>query len=140
MAFGQLDRGGNAQPMSEINITPLVDVMLVLLVVFIITAPLLTHKIKLDLPNASAQVTVSQQPVTVSLTDDGQLFIDREAITPEQLTERLTAWAARTSSPSVELRADASVMYERVVQVLQRIQSAGISKFAFVTEPVGHNK
>ena len=140
MAFGQLDRGGNAQPMSEINITPLVDVMLVLLVVFIITAPLLTHKIKLDLPNASAQVTVSQQPVTVSLTDDGQLFIDREAVTHEQLTERLTVWAARTSSPSVELRADAGVMYERVVQVLQRIQSAGISKFAFVTEPVGHNK
>lgn len=135
MAFGQLDRGGTAQPMHEINVTPLVDVMLVLLVVFIITAPFLTHHIPLNLPKVSNETRVTQQPLTVSLTRDGQLFLASEALTREQLAERLRAAVAAELTPNVELRADGQVVYEDVVKVLDLIQDTGVTKVAFVTDP-----
>ena len=137
MAFGQLDNGSDAQPMHEINVTPLVDVMLVLLVVFIITAPFLTHKIKLDLPKVSAQPSTVQQPVTVSLTKDAKLFVDKNPISREELSQHLQRLAASAQTPNVELRADGQVVYEEVVKILNLIQNAGITKIAFVTEPGG---
>lgn len=137
MAFGQLDSNPDPQPMHEINVTPLVDVMLVLLVVFIITAPFLTHKIKLDLPKVSTQPSTVQQPVTVSLTKDAKLFIDKSPVSREELLEHLQRLAASAQAPNVELRADGQVVYEEVVTVLNVIQKAGISKIAFVTEPSG---
>jgi biopolymer transport protein ExbD len=134
MAFGQLDHGGAAQPVHEINVTPLVDVMLVLLVVFIITAPLLTHHIKLDLPQQSAQPVVAQAATVVSITAESGVYLDDQLVDEVQLAQRLQALTAG-QPPNVELRADAKVAYERVIQVLSVVQAAGISKLAFMTQP-----
>lgn len=135
MAFGQLDHGNGPQPLSEINVTPLVDVMLVLLVVFIITAPLLTQHVPLALPDAKSQPAANLKTTVVSITVEGQVFIDDQPVMDVDLPARLAALASQPG-PNVELRADKSVLYERVVQVLAQVQTAGISSIAFVTQPV----
>lgn len=134
MAFGQLDRDNQPQPLHEINITPLVDVMLVLLVIFIVTAPLLTHTIKLNLPKATAQVAQNDQPrVVISLTREG-LYWDSERINHSDLESRLRATAV-SSQPSIVLRADKQVIYQEVIKVIDAVQKAGISKLSFSTDP-----
>lgn len=135
MAFGRLDPGDGPQPMSEINVTPLVDVMLVLLVVFIITAPLLTQHVPLTLPDAKSQPAATLKTTVVSITAAGQVFMDDQPVKDSDLPVRLSALASRPD-PNVELRADKSVIYERVVQVLTQVQAAGISRVAFVTQPL----
>jgi biopolymer transport protein ExbD len=137
MAFGGFDsRGGPMQPMSEINTTPLVDVMLVLLVIFIITAPLLTHAIRLDLPQANAPSSTAQpETVTLSVDGKGQLFWNGEPLAEEALTERLTAAAARSPQPELHLRADRDTRYQRLAEVMSTAQQAGIERIGFVTEP-----
>lgn len=135
MAFGQLDHGNGPQPLSEINVTPLVDVMLVLLVVFIITAPLLTQHVPLTLPDAKSQPAANLKTTVVSITAEGEVYIDDRPVMDVDLPAQLLAVASR-SDPNVELRADKSVVYERVVQVLTQVQAAGISRVAFVTQPV----
>ena len=136
MAFGQLDRGGAPQPMHEINVTPLVDVMLVLLVVFIIATPLLTHKVKLNLPKATAQPsTTLQKPLVLSLTKDAQLYLDGKLTSSEALQMRLRELVAANTPPTVELRADGELAYQHVVRLMALVQNAGVTKLSFITQP-----
>ncbi len=137
MAFGGFEQRGTSQPMSEINTTPLVDVMLVLLVIFIITAPLLTHAIKLDLPNAQAPVSPEKpQTITLSLDGAGRLYWNDEAIADDaQLAARLGEAARRQPQPELHLRADRDTRYQRIAQVMSAAQQAGIARIGFVTDP-----
>ncbi len=124
--------------MSEINVTPLVDVMLVLLVIFIITAPLLSYAIKLDLPNdpaPAAEATLST--IKLSIDAEGKIFSDTDPINDEQLRARFAAAAKTSPVPEVHVRADKATRYERVAFVLSAAQQAGLVKVGFVTEPVG---
>ena len=137
MAFGGFEQRGTGQPMSEINTTPLVDVMLVLLVIFIITAPLLTHSIKLDLPNAQAPAT-AQRPETITLSIDasGGLFWNEERIADEaQMAARFADAAKRQPQPELHLRADRETRYQRIAEVMSSAQRAGIAKIGFITDP-----
>ncbi len=138
MAFGGFERhSGPSQPMSEINVTPLVDVMLVLLVIFIITAPLLSYAIKLDLPNDPAPA--AEAPVStikLSIDAEGKVYVDTETITDDQLRARFMAAAKASPVPEVHVRADKATRYERVAFVLSSAQQAGLSKIGFVTEPL----
>ncbi|MBC8118582.1 MAG: biopolymer transporter ExbD [Burkholderiaceae bacterium] len=139
MAFGGFDRySGPAQPMSEINVTPLVDVMLVLLVIFIITAPLLSYAIKLDLPNdpASAAETTAGT-IKLSIDAEGKVYVDSETVTDDQLRARFAAAAKAAPIPEVHVRADKATRYERLSFVMSAAQQSGLNKIGFVTEPNG---
>ena len=135
MSFGQLERHGAAEPLHEINVTPLVDVMLVLLVIFIVTAPLLTHKIKVNLPKLTATASASQHPMVISLTREAALFLDGQQIGGEELQAVLRGYLARGVEPTVELRAEATLEYEHIVRLMALIQDAGVRKLSFLTEP-----
>jgi biopolymer transport protein ExbD len=127
----------HTQPMAEINTTPLVDVMLVLLVIFIITAPLLTHAIKIDLPKAGNQVEQNKvEAITVSLNGEGNLFWNDKPITEPELSQQLTQAAAHDPQPELHLRADKATSYEKLAIVMAAVQTAGIEKLGFITEPV----
>ena len=137
MAFGRLERTAAPQPMSDINITPLVDVMLVLVVIFLLTAPLLASAIRLDLPRADGSTPgAAPASVTVVLDPTGQVFVNDQPLDEAALVQRFTALAAQSRATEVQLRADAAVPYGRVVQVLGAAQQAGLSRIGFVTEPV----
>jgi biopolymer transport protein ExbD len=138
MAFGGFDtREGPMRPMAEINTTPLVDVMLVLLVIFIITAPLMTHAVKLDLPSAQAPVSTEKpETVTVSIDAKEQVFWnDQPLADPAALAERLAEVARREPQPEVQLRADRDVRYQRIAEVMAAAQTAGVTRLGFVTDP-----
>ena len=138
MAFGGFDdRHGPMRPMAEINTTPLVDVMLVLLVIFIITAPLLTHAVRLDLPQAAASPsTADGAPVVVSIDAGGRVYWDESPIDGEDaLSARLAEAAARTPQPELHLRADRETRYQRIAEVMAAAQRAGVSRIGFVTDP-----
>jgi biopolymer transport protein ExbD len=137
MAFGGFEqRGGPAQPMADINVTPLVDVMLVLLVIFIITAPLLSYAIKLDLPNDPAPAS-EPAPATVRLSIDaaGAVYWDGDPVADAELAARMAAAAKTATLPEIHLRADKATRYERIAFVLSTAQQAGLAKIGFVTEP-----
>ena len=136
MSFGRLERTPGPQPMSEINMTPLIDVMLVLLVIFIITAPLLTSTIKLDLPKADAP-SVAATPTAVTLVVDvtGQVFLKDQPLTLDALSIRLMQTAQVNPDTEVQLRADAAVPYGRIVEVMGTAQKAGLNRIGFVAEP-----
>ncbi|MEO6410189.1 MAG: biopolymer transporter ExbD [Burkholderiaceae bacterium] len=140
MAFGRLERTARPQPMSDINMTPLIDVMLVLLVIFMITAPLMSSSLKLDLPRSDA-AKPGDNPLFVSLAIDaqGRLYVGEEPITAEQLAARLLEAARRNPQTEVQLRADRSVPYGRVAELIGAIQKAGLARIGFVTEP-GSNR
>jgi biopolymer transport protein TolR len=135
MSFGKLERTKGSQPMSEINVTPLVDVMLVLVVILIITAPLLASSIKLDLPQTEA-AKPGDAPKFVSLVveKDGKISLDDKSITPEALLAQLTATAKAAPDTEVQLRADTAVAYGRVVEVMGIAQQAGLNRIGFVAE------
>ncbi|GGC82679.1 ExbD/TolR family protein [Undibacterium terreum] len=141
MGFGQFN-GGNDKagkhlmPMADINVTPMVDVMLVLLVIFIITAPLLTHTIKLDLPKAQA-AAAQEKPQTISLSFDAQgvLYWNQEKIDMAALDDRLEQAGRSQPQPELQLRADKSTRYETIAQVMSAAQNHGLAKIGFVTEP-----
>ena len=122
--------------MSEINVTPLVDVMLVLLVIFILTAPLLASSIKLDLPRTdAAKPTDAPKFVTLVVDKAGQVFLNDKPLAIEQLRASLTKTAAQNPETEVQLRADESVPYGKVVEVMGVAQKAGLSRIGFVAEP-----
>jgi len=122
-------------PMSDINMTPLVDVMLVLVVIFILTAPLLASSIKLDLPRTdAAQANTPAAFVTLVVNPAGQTFLNDQAIDLPQLSSRLTALARANPQTEVQLRADASVPYGRIVQVMGVAQKAGLNRIGFVAD------
>lgn len=139
MAFGRLERTQGSQPMSEINVTPLVDVMLVLLVIFILTAPLLASSIKLDLPKTdAAKPTDAPKFVTLVLDKAGQVFLNDKPVALEQLRGSLTETAAQNPDTEVQLRADETVPYGKVVEVMGVAQKAGLSRIGFVADaPAG---
>jgi biopolymer transport protein TolR len=136
MAFGRLERTKGSEPMSDINMTPLVDVMLVLVVIFIITAPLLSSSIKLDLPKTDAAKSQSApQSVTLVVDKSGQAFLDDKPVTAAQLAAQLAAVAGQNPDTEVQLRADTTVPYGRVVEVMGVAQAAGLNRIGFVAQP-----
>ena len=135
MAFGRLERVRPPAPMSDINVTPLVDVMLVLLVIFILTAPLLTSAIRLDLPKAEgAQAGQAPVAVTLVVNSQGQVFLNDQALRLPELALQLKAVATQRPDTEVQLRADQSVPYGRVVEVMGVAQKAGLSRIGFVAD------
>ena len=136
MTFGRLERTAGSQPMSEINVTPLVDVMLVLVVIFIITAPLLASSIKLDLPKTDA-AQAGEQPkfVTVVIDKSAQIFLNDQRTDLVALAASLVQSASANPDTEVQLRADEAVPYGRVVEVMGVAQKAGLRRIGFVAEP-----
>ena len=136
MTFGGFDESRHAAPMAEINVTPMVDVMLVLLVIFILAAPLFTHGLRLDLPGA-ASAPLPAPPATVVLSIDaaGKLFWNDDAIAPGALATRMATAAAQTPQPDLQLRADRATRYEVIAEVLSTAQANNLLKIGFVTEP-----
>jgi len=122
--------------MSEINTTPLVDVMLVLLVIFIITAPLLTHAVKIDLPQASSQ-PIEQKPEIISISVDGagQMYWNDTALVEGELSARLQQAATAKPQPELHIRADKETRYQILAQIMADAQNAGIQKLGFVSTP-----
>jgi biopolymer transport protein TolR len=136
MSFGRLERTTGPQPMSDINMTPLVDVMLVLVVIFILTAPLLSSSIRLDLPRAEGgSAGATPQAVTVVVDAQGQAFLDDQPLAQAALAERLRRIGAEQPDTELQLRADAGVPYGRVVEVMDAAHRAGLTRIGFVTEP-----
>jgi biopolymer transport protein ExbD len=135
MAFGRLERRSAPSPMGDINMTPLIDVMLVLLVIFIIAAPLMASSLRLELPKAEGG-RPGDAPVSLALAVDaqGQLYVGEERVEPAQLTERARAAAQRNPATEVVLRADSRVPYGRVAELIGLVQAAGLSRIGFVTE------
>jgi biopolymer transport protein TolR len=135
MSFGRLERSAGAQPMSEINMTPLIDVMLVLLVIFIITAPLMVSAVKVELPRAEgAKSMEAPKFVAVALDPSGQIFVDDRPLTTDELSASFAQAAQRNPQAEVQLRADTTVPYGRVVEVMGLAQKAGLSRIGFVAE------
>jgi biopolymer transport protein TolR len=135
MAFGRLERNTGPSPMSDINMTPLIDVMLVLLVIFIITAPLMTSSLKLDLPKTDAATpTAAPTFIAVSIDSSGKLFFSDDPLTREQLMQRVTAAAKGNPQLEVQLRADQKVPYGQVADLIGLVQKAGLTRIGFVTE------
>ncbi|MGE0774926.1 MAG: protein TolR [Sphingomonadaceae bacterium] len=129
-------RGGRRAPMSEINVTPLVDVMLVLLIIFMVAAPLLVAGVPVNLPDSRAKaLDQEQQPVQISIDGNGQLFIDDEAVPQNNLTRRLNAILSdnQGQSPQILLRADRALSYGAVMQVMGELNAAGLNKVALIT-------
>ena len=136
MAFGGLEKRQTAAPMAEINMTPLIDVMLVLLVIFIITAPLFTHAIRLDLPKVAA-APARQTPQTISLSIDavGKIYWNGNALTLDQMRARFVEAGKQQEQPEIQLRAERSTRYEVIAQVMGAAQQAGLQRLGFVTDP-----
>jgi biopolymer transport protein ExbD len=136
MAFGGFNDNKQPAPMADINVTPMVDVMLVLLVIFIITAPLFTHAIKLDLPSAqSAPAPEKPETISLSINGAGAIFWNDATIEQKELDTKLAAAAQKKPQPELQLRADKSTRYEVIAQVMSAAQNNGLTKMGFVTDP-----
>lgn len=136
MAFGSFGGQRGNTPMAEINVIPLVDIMLVLLVIFIITAPLLTNAVKIDLPRASSTPNIGQvEKVQLSIDAGGRLFWNGELLDRAQLNERLKVAGAQAQIPELHLHADRNTRYEIIAEVMSEAARNGLSKLGFVTDP-----
>src|SRR4051812_1251804 len=134
MAFSSNSSGG---VMAEINVTPLVDVMLVLLIIFMITAPLAAHKIKIELPIASLEKPPEEagaQPITLSVKENGEIYWNDEPITEATLQAQLRVIAQRQPQPELQIRADRDTEYQLVSQVMADAKNAGMVKLGFITQ------
>ena len=136
MAFSAGGGQNNNQPMSEINVTPLVDVMLVLLIIFMITAPLMTHKIPIDLPQAST-VKNPEEPniITLALTADGNIYWNDIAVSKDDWKARIGQAALQQPQPELQLRADKITQYQVLAEIMADAQNAGIKRMGFITTP-----
>ena len=137
MAFSSGNDSGG--PMAEINVTPLVDVMLVLLIIFMITAPLMSHKVKVELPQATLDELdrdkkLVVQPITIAVTEEGSLFWNDQPITKDQIESRLSVEAQKTPQPAINVRGDRTTKYRVVQEVVRIAQSQGMRKVGFVAE------
>ena len=136
MAFSSGNSGG---PMAEINVTPLVDVMLVLLIIFMITTPLMNHKVKVKLPEAVVQKIDDKKqtitPITISVTEAGSLFLNDEPTTKAAIESRLSVEAQKTPQPPVQIRGDKTTPYHMVSDVVKIAQQQGMAKVGFITTP-----
>jgi biopolymer transport protein ExbD len=136
MAFASFDNKRGGAPMAEINMVPLIDVMLVLLVIFIVTAPLLTHAVKLDLPKVSSAANeLKPDKIEFAIDAQGQRFWNGEPISRAEAQARFAAEGQKPSQPEVHLRADQEVAYRLVAETLADASKAGLSKVGFVSEP-----
>ena len=135
MAFSNNSGGGG--PMADINVTPLVDVMLVLLIIFMITAPLMSHKVKVDLPQATLaeKPPIDIPPITLAVTANGKVYWNDEAVNADMLDARLAVLAQRTPQPQVDVRADNVTKYSVIADVVKKVRLAGIRKVGFVSTP-----
>jgi biopolymer transport protein ExbD/biopolymer transport protein TolR len=135
VAFGRLERNAGARPMSDINVTPLIDVMLVLLVIFIITAPLMVSSLRLELPKTEgAQTSDAPAFLALALDAEGRLFLGEQPIAPPALLAEARAALQRDPGIEVQLRADTAVPYGRVAELIGLLQDAGLTRIGFVTE------
>jgi biopolymer transport protein ExbD len=136
MAFGGFSKGGAPAPLAEINMIPLIDVMLVLLVIFIITAPLLTHAVKVELPKASSAANVTRPDnVQLAIDRDGLVYWNGEVLDRSGWRSRMDAAATQNPQPEVHIRADGSVAYQRVAELMSDAARAGLTRIGFVTQP-----
>ncbi len=140
---GQRRRRGRgrraSRPMSEINVTPFVDVMLCLLIIFMVAAPLMTVGVPIDLPDTSAEALPSEQeePLTVTLSSDGRIMLQTTEVAREEIIPRLQAIAAERDSPRIFVRADGGIPYEQVMQVMGALNAAGFREIGLVTDAGG---
>ena len=136
MAFSTGNESGG--PMAEINVTPLVDVMLVLLIIFMITAPLMSHKVKVELPKATLNKIDDKplviQPITITVTEQGNLYWNDQPITKDQIESRLSVEAQKTPQPPINVRGDRTTKYRVVQEIVQIAQNQGMRKVGFVAE------
>lgn len=138
MALGKNGRGRRFRPVAEINVTPMVDVMLVLLVIFMVTAPLMTAGVQVDLPKTDAQpIKGDDQPISISLDGSGKLFIQETEIQPDELVAKLKAIMGQKSDTRIFIRADKGIEYGKVMDVMGMLGAAGFEKVALVTEIKG---
>jgi biopolymer transport protein ExbD len=136
MAFGSFNSGGNTAPMAEINVIPLVDIMLVLLVIFIITAPLLTHAVKIDLPHADSSVNVLRvDNVQIAIDATGAIHWNGSVVDRDALVAHMQAAGAQASTPELHIHADRDARYETIAMVMSEAAKAGLPKIGFVTDP-----
>ena len=136
MAIGSFNSPGAQAPMAEINTTPLVDVMLVLLIIFIITAPLMTHSVRVELPRAASAPT-PDKPLTlqVSIDGDNRVFVGSEAVDRGELESRFREAVRHDANVEMHLKADRSTRYESVAETMSAARRAGLSRIGFVTQP-----
>ena len=140
MAFGGLTNDSGDGDNAEINMIPLIDVMLVLLVIFIITAPLMTHAVKVDLPQASSQPNeVKPETINLSIQADGTVYWNAEVVDATAWQARMDAAAQQTPQPEIHIRADGDLAYRNVAQIMADAAHAGLTKLGFVTDPKGAN-
>ncbi len=131
------DRRRAYRPMSEINVTPMVDVMLVLLVIFMVTAPLLTVGVQVDLPKTKASVISGQdEPLTITVDGEGRIYLQETELDLEALAPRLIAITSNNPDVRIFLRFDKTIRYGRVMEVMGTVNGAGFTKIALVTEPL----
>ena len=136
MAFGGLNSGARAQDLAEINMIPLIDVMLVLLVIFIITAPLLTHAVKVELPQASSTPNPPQpDTINLSIQADGSVFWNEKPMDPAEWRAAMATASRQTPQPEIHLRADGELAYKHVVRVMSDAARVGLTRIGFVTDP-----
>lgn len=137
MAGGGIGGGeSNSRPMSEINTTPLVDVMLVLLVIFIITAPLLTHAVKIDLPQATSQPSPEKPDIIdVAIDGTGMMYWNDQVVTLDEMSVKLNEVAEKEPQPELHIRADKDTRYQILADVMAHAQNAGVQKLGFVSDP-----
>jgi biopolymer transport protein ExbD len=136
MAFASLEGGDDSEALSEINMVPLIDVMLVLLIIFMVTAPLLTHAVKIDLPKAASAPNITRPDnVQVAIDAGGRVLWNGEVVDAAQFAARLTAAAALEPQPELHIRAERTTPYEKVAQVMSEAARQGLVRIGFVTDP-----
>ena len=136
MTIGSFNGRSHQAPMADMNVVPLVDVMLVLLVIFIVTAPLLTHSVKIDLPKASSSANITKpEHIEFGIREGGELYWNGEKIAAAELGLRLPAAAKLQPQPELHIRADRNARYETVALVMSAAARAGLTRIGFVTDP-----
>jgi len=136
MAFGGFHRNGTDAPMAEINVIPLIDVMLVLLVIFIITAPLLTHSVKIDLPRANSTPNLTRPDnIQLGIKEEGTVYWNGEAVDAPALSQRMAAAGKLDPQPEVHIRADATAKYQIIAEVMAAAARASLTRIGFVSDP-----
>lgn len=132
-------RRGGAAPMADINVTPFIDVMLVLLIIFMVAAPMLTVGVPVELPETAANAlpTEQEEPLAITMTADGKLLIQKNEIQPDELIVKLTAIAAERTSDKIFLRADGSIPYAKVAEVMGALNKGGFNNIGLVTDAGG---
>ncbi|MDA8255608.1 MAG: biopolymer transporter ExbD [Betaproteobacteria bacterium] len=136
MAFASLDAADDNEPLAEINMVPLIDVMLVLLIIFMVTAPLLTHAVKVDLPKASSQRNeVKPETINLSIKADGSVYWNADPVNAAAWQSRMDAAARQSPQPEIHIRADGGLAYRNVAQIMADAARAGLTKLGFITDP-----